>query len=174
MNSRNMKENFNFKIIKVMKSTSKTKLNQLLLSITYNEKYWRSSLDFLHLSIQHNNKGHHENKSNSNNALLLRLGFDPKIMVFSIPEHFFGPLYHACTLLWIAIKPPHFTVKFTMHWWVSSAKARASKRSSYKDCWMKCWTIWFDTLTSTSIAQAWCTWNATQSVASGKIKQRTS
>ena len=74
MNSRNMKENSKFKIVKVMKSTSKTRLNHLLLRITFNDKYRRSQLDFLHLSIQHNNKGHHEKKSSLNNTLLLFLG----------------------------------------------------------------------------------------------------
>ena len=38
MNLRNMKENSNFKIVKVMKSTSKTRLDHLLLSITFNHK----------------------------------------------------------------------------------------------------------------------------------------
>ena len=37
MNLRNMKENLNFKIVKVMKSMSKTRLNHLLLSITFND-----------------------------------------------------------------------------------------------------------------------------------------
>ena len=69
---------FNFKIVKVVKSTSKTRLNHLLLSITFNDKYWRSQLDVLYTSIQHNNKGHHEKKSNLNNALLLLLGLWPK------------------------------------------------------------------------------------------------
>ena len=57
-----MKENFNFKIVKVMKSMFKTRLNHLLFNIPFNDKYWRSQLDFLHLSIQHNNKGHNEMK----------------------------------------------------------------------------------------------------------------
>ena len=34
-----MKENLNFKIVKVMKFISKTKLKHLLLSITFNNKY---------------------------------------------------------------------------------------------------------------------------------------
>jgi hypothetical protein len=42
VNSRNMEENSNFKIVKVMKSTLKIILNHLLLSITFNDKYWRS------------------------------------------------------------------------------------------------------------------------------------
>jgi hypothetical protein len=45
-----MEENYNFKILKVVKSTSKTILNHLLLSIIFNDKYYRSQLDFLHLS----------------------------------------------------------------------------------------------------------------------------
>jgi hypothetical protein len=70
-----MKRNFNFKIGKVMKSTSKTKLNHLLLSVSFSDKYSRSQLDSLHLSTQHNNKVHYGKKSNLNNALLLLLGF---------------------------------------------------------------------------------------------------
>lgn len=35
---------------------------------------------------------------------------------------------------------PPFRGQFIMQWWVSSAKARASKRSLYKDRWMKQWT----------------------------------
>ena len=77
-----MKENSKFKIAKVVKSMSKTKLNHLLLSITFNEKYWWSQLDSLHLSIQHNNEGHHEKKSSLNNALLLLLDLWPKKLWF--------------------------------------------------------------------------------------------
>ena len=43
----------------------------------------------LHLSIQLNNKGHHEKKSNLNNVLILLLGLWPKQLWFYIPEHFF-------------------------------------------------------------------------------------
>ena len=44
-------------------------------------------------------------KFNSNNALLLFLGlFDQKHYGFDILEHFFGPLYHACTLREIFLK----------------------------------------------------------------------
>jgi hypothetical protein len=74
----------NFKIVKVMKSTSKTRLNHLLSSITFNDKYWRSQLDILHLSIKHNNKGRREKKSNSNNILLLHLDLWPKQTMFLI------------------------------------------------------------------------------------------
>jgi hypothetical protein len=56
-------------------------------------------LNFIFLiCFQHNNKGHHEKKSNLN-ALLLLLPFDQINYGFSIPEQFFGPLYHACTLI---------------------------------------------------------------------------
>ena len=44
-------KNPNFKIFKVMKSKSKTRFNQLHLSIAFNDKFWRSKLDILHLSI---------------------------------------------------------------------------------------------------------------------------
>ena len=43
-------------MVKAVKSTSKTRLDHLFLSVTSNDKYLRSQLDFLHLSIQHNNK----------------------------------------------------------------------------------------------------------------------
>ena len=46
-----MEEYSNFKIVKVMKSMSKPNLNQLLLSITSNDKYWRSQLHILHLRV---------------------------------------------------------------------------------------------------------------------------
>ena len=69
-----MKENSNFKIFKVMKSTFKTKLNHFLLSIAFIDKYLRSQLDFLNLSTQHNKEGHHDKNSKLNNALLLLLG----------------------------------------------------------------------------------------------------
>jgi hypothetical protein len=39
MNSRDMKNNSNFKIVKVMKSTFKTILKHLLSSITFDDKY---------------------------------------------------------------------------------------------------------------------------------------
>ena len=78
----NMKENSNLKIVEVPKFMSKSRLNHLLLSITCNDTHWRSQLDCLHLSIQRNNKGHHEKKSNLNNALLWSFGLWPKkIMV---------------------------------------------------------------------------------------------
>ena len=79
-----MKENSNIKIAKFMKFMSKTKLNHLLLSITFNDNYCIEDLNLsiLHLSIQHNNKSHHEKKSNLNNAFLLLLNLWPKILWF--------------------------------------------------------------------------------------------
>ena len=68
----------NFKIFKVMKSTSKIKLNHFLLSIIFNNEFWRPQLESLHLSIQHNNIGHHEKNPDLNNTLLLLLGLWPK------------------------------------------------------------------------------------------------
>ena len=56
-------EKSNFKIFKFMKSTSKTKFTLLLLSITFNDKFWRSQLNILCLFNLHNNKGHHEKES---------------------------------------------------------------------------------------------------------------
>ena len=44
-------KNSNFKIFKVMKSIFKSKFNHVLLNINYNDKFWRSQLDMLHLSI---------------------------------------------------------------------------------------------------------------------------
>ena len=93
-------KNSDFNIVKVMKYTSKKKLDHLLLSIILYDKYWRSQLDILHLSIQHNNRGHTKKiKLILNNVLLLLLGLWPKNNGFSISEHFFGPLYHACALI---------------------------------------------------------------------------
>ena len=43
-----------------MKPTSKTIFNHLLLSITFNDKFWRSRLDILLLIIEHNNVCHHK------------------------------------------------------------------------------------------------------------------
>ena len=43
-------------------------------SFAFNDKFWGSQLDILHLSIQHNNKGHHERNTILNNNLLLLLG----------------------------------------------------------------------------------------------------
>ena len=45
------KKNSNFKIVKIMRFMSKTRLIQLLLSIIVNDKFWRSQLDILNLSI---------------------------------------------------------------------------------------------------------------------------
>ena len=39
MNSKNMKKKSNFKIFKVIKSTSTTEFNHVLLSITFNDKF---------------------------------------------------------------------------------------------------------------------------------------
>ena len=55
------------KWFQLVKSTSKTKLNHLLLSITFYDKYCKSQLNSLHLSTQHNNKGHCAKKSNLSN-----------------------------------------------------------------------------------------------------------
>ena len=85
-----MKENSNFKIIKVMKPMSKNWINHLLLSNAFNDKYWISQLDLLHLSIQHNNKCHYENKPNSNNTFLLLLGLWPKKLMVSIYQSILG------------------------------------------------------------------------------------
>ena len=70
-----MNKSSNFKVVKVMKSTIKTGLNHLLLSITFNDKHQRSQLGFRVLSVQHNYKGHdRENKFYLGNTLLLLLG----------------------------------------------------------------------------------------------------
>ena len=44
-------KNSDFKILKVMKFIFKSKFNHVLLSIKYNDNFWRSQLDILHLSI---------------------------------------------------------------------------------------------------------------------------
>ena len=85
------------KIVKFMKSASKTKLHHLLLSITSDAKYWTSQLHILHLTIEHNNEGYHKKNSKLNNGLLLLLDLWSKKNGFSILEYSFGPLDHACT-----------------------------------------------------------------------------
>ena len=52
--------NSNFKIFKVMKSTSKTKFSPYHLSITFNDKFWKSHLVILCLSTQHNYRKFHQ------------------------------------------------------------------------------------------------------------------
>ena len=66
-----------------MQSMSNTGLNHILLSITFDAKYWGLQLDSLHLSVN-NNGGHHKNKIkfNSNKTLLLLLGLWTKISWF--------------------------------------------------------------------------------------------
>ena len=51
MLARNMKRNSNLKIFKVMQSTTKSRFNHLLLSITFDDKFSRVQLDALRLSI---------------------------------------------------------------------------------------------------------------------------
>ena len=74
-----------------MKSTFKTKLCHLVLSITFDYNFWKFHLDVLHLTTWHNNRGHHEKKrkNNLNNTLLLLLGNWPKLYGFNIPNHLF-------------------------------------------------------------------------------------
>lgn len=43
------------------------------MEVSFTNKYQRNKFDFVHSSIQHNNRGHHA-KSNLNNILLLFLG----------------------------------------------------------------------------------------------------
>jgi hypothetical protein len=119
MKSRNMKKNPKFKIVKDMKFTSKTRFNHLLLSITLYDTYWKSQLDFLYLSIQHNNKGHREKKSNSNNALLLLLGLSPKIIIVLVYRSIF--LTHFTMLapcaLYTSISLEFVLELHYMNWW---------------------------------------------------------
>jgi hypothetical protein len=66
-NSRNVEEKIKFKIVKVMKFTSKTRSSHVLLSI--NDKFLRSHLDVLHLSTLYNNRDHHEILFSLNNYI---------------------------------------------------------------------------------------------------------
>ena len=50
MNSRNMEKHSKFKIFKVMKFTFKTRFSQLLLRITFDDRFRRSNIDILYLS----------------------------------------------------------------------------------------------------------------------------
>ena len=45
-----MEKKFKFKIFKVMKSTFKIIFSQLLLRITFDDRFWRSHIDILYLS----------------------------------------------------------------------------------------------------------------------------
>ena len=51
-----MRRKSNFKIFKVMKSTSKTKFSHYLLRNTLNDKFWRSYVDILYLSTMKKNR----------------------------------------------------------------------------------------------------------------------
>ena len=46
-----------------MNLTSKTKISHYLLSNTFDDNFSRYHLDILNLSIQHNNRGHYEEKT---------------------------------------------------------------------------------------------------------------
>ena len=50
MNSRNVKKKIEFKIFKVMKLAFKIIFGQLLLRITFYDRFWRSHVDILYLS----------------------------------------------------------------------------------------------------------------------------
>ena len=72
------KKKFQFKIFKVMKLTFNILFSQLLLRITFDDKFWRSHIDILYLSTQLNNGGHHEKQSILNSILLLLIGLWPR------------------------------------------------------------------------------------------------
>ena len=73
---------------------SKTSFNYLLFSITFNDKFWRTEVDILHLINTTIEVIISLRKSNLKNTFLLLLAFDQKHYGFSIPEHYFGPLYY--------------------------------------------------------------------------------
>ena len=93
-----MKMKSNFRIFKVMKSTSKTIFRHYVLSGIFNDKFWRSHLDILYRSTQHSNAEHHE-KKNLNNTLLLLLGTWPNnLMVLEYRSTLsYTVLDHACS-----------------------------------------------------------------------------
>ena len=52
----------NSKYLRSSNLCSEIIFNHVLLSITFNDKFWRFQLDILHLSLQHNIRVHHEKK----------------------------------------------------------------------------------------------------------------
>jgi hypothetical protein len=54
-----------------MKFTFETIFSQLLLRITFDERFLRSHIDTLYLSTQLNNRGYHEKLHILNNILLM-------------------------------------------------------------------------------------------------------
>ena len=97
MNWTNRKQDSKLNIFKAMKFTSKPKFSHLLLSITFDDKLGRSHLDILDLGTWQKYRGHHEKYSNLNNICWFFQAFDQNNYGFSISQHWFGPLYHACT-----------------------------------------------------------------------------
>ena len=97
MNSRNVKKKFKLKIFKVMKLTFKIILSQLLLRITFHDRFRDRILIFYiwvpNLTIDVIMKNNQFKK----NILLLLIGLDQENHGFRIPEHLFRPLYYACT-----------------------------------------------------------------------------
>ena len=96
MNSRNLKKNPNFKIVELMNFASKLDsticfwasllmLNIEIFNLIFYIWLFNTTLEVI------------IKKFNLNKGLLLLLGLWPKYG-FSISEHYFGPLYHACTL----------------------------------------------------------------------------
>ena len=76
-----------FKIVRVMKFTFKTRYSHLLLSITFNDEFWRSHLGILHRSTKHNNRDPKQSIQTTFHYYFR--AFDQnKTMDFKIPEHF--------------------------------------------------------------------------------------
>ena len=83
-----------FKILKVI--YIQIHIQPFAIEHYFINKFWRTDLDILNLNIQDNNKGHCE-KFRSKQHFGTTFRPLTKKTDFSILEHCFGPLYHACT-----------------------------------------------------------------------------
>ena len=88
MTSRNMEKNS-----KIMKILYRTRFSHLLLIIDFIDNFWRPHLDILHLSTEHNNRGHHENNPvNKQNSLLVLGVWLEKLWFWNTIAHFWSTL----------------------------------------------------------------------------------
>lgn len=95
--------NSKLKILLVIKFMSNTKFSHLSFECYFGDNSWKSHRHVLYWSTRHNNRGHLEKKIQSKqHSVATCRHFTPKIDGFSILEHFFCPLYHACIPRWIA------------------------------------------------------------------------
>lgn len=87
MNEKNENGKKSFKIFKVMKPTSKSRFSHYLFNIIFGDVFWRSHFDIYIWVPDTTIEGMRNEPKNFYSAKLL-LGVWPKIVWFSIPEHF--------------------------------------------------------------------------------------